>query len=97
MLAKCPKYFNPEANGLCYYNIRYLSETPVNGLQKPFHVSSDGFSPKEISEILNTSGNYVNVILSKMRKKGKQEAKNEASSTEEINAFKNNSEAKDGQ
>jgi len=40
---------------------------------KIYFLHKSGFSPKEISEILNTSGNYVNVILSNMRKKKKKE------------------------
>lgn len=32
-----------------------------------------GFSPKKISEILNSTQNYVNLILSKNRKKLKEE------------------------
>ena len=39
--------------------------------EKIFFLNKSGFTPKEISEIINTSSNYVSVILSTMRKKEK--------------------------
>lgn len=35
-------------------------------------LNSAGFTPKEISEILNTTGNTVNVTLSKIKNKSKK-------------------------
>lgn len=40
---------------------------------KIYFLNKSGFSPKEIVDILNTTSNYVNVILSNMRKKERKQ------------------------
>ena len=57
---------------------------------------TSGFSPKEISEILNTTSNYVNVILSNMRKKKKNDVNNENQKAQETNISTMNMEVKNG-
>lgn len=61
-----------------------------------YFLHKSGFSPKEISEMLNTTGNYVNVILSKMRKKEKKEKDIEDKMPDETSITTPDSEVQNG-
>lgn len=63
---------------------------------KIYFLNKSGFSPKEIADILNTTSNYVNVILSNMRKKEKKNIANETKDTEVAKVDATNSEGQNG-
>jgi cytochrome c peroxidase len=49
LCAACPPGLKHDQDGgLCYYTSRYITEPPVNGLQQPFSITANGFSPKRI-------------------------------------------------
>jgi transposase len=56
-------------------------------------LNSVGFSPKEISEILNTSSNTVSVVLNKLKKKKNKEERNDKQRSNEGMAGKEENES----
>jgi len=59
----------------------------ANLTEKIIFLNKSGFSPKEIADMLNTTNNYVSVVLSNIRKKKKPEDQiiNNAQPTESQN------------
>lgn len=54
-----------------------------NQTEKIILLNSTGFTPKEISEILNTTSNTVNVTLSKIKNKSKKGGKDDKQKSNE--------------
>jgi cytochrome c peroxidase len=48
LVSTCPLHFTKASNGLCYYDSKYIVESPVNGLQQSFPLRRNGFTPQKI-------------------------------------------------